>query len=350
MPVRAFYPIAAALCALLTSPAVSQIVTPAITQTIAPMTPVIPTDDSTTIVEPGFVQAILLDRTDRMTLPVHIGGQGPFGFVVDTGAERSVISNELARRLALDSAGRARVVGLAEIVIADMYHARDLRLPNMVLGDSVVPAFSQYNIGGPGLIGIDSLEGHRLFIDFTANRMDIRPSPPSRRVVREPEIDRDAIVVTGRRLAGRMILSNATINGRRIDIILDTGAQSSVGNLALQRLVRRESGRRGPLGAGQLTSVTGATMDVAVGTIERIIVGGVDFTDLPVAYTDSPAFTTLGLDRRPALLLGMDAMRLFERVVIDFTNRRVTFDLPDGAARIDMRRYAANVPARMLGN
>lgn len=340
--VRAFRPIAAALCALMASPAVAQ--------NTVPLAPDAPTDVVSAIVEPGFVQAILLDRTDRMTLPVHIGGQGPFGFVVDTGAERSVVSNELARRLALDSAGRARVVGLAEVVIADMYHIRDLRLPNMALGDSVVPAFSQYNIGGPGLIGIDSLEGHRLFIDFTANRMDIRPSPPSRRVEREPEIDRDAIVVTGRRLAGRMILSNAAINGRRIDIILDTGAQSSVGNLALQRLVRREGGRRGPSATGQLTSVTGATLDVTVGLIERITVGGVDFTDLPIAYTDSPAFSTLGLDRRPALLLGMDAMRLFERVVIDFTNRRVTFDLPDGAARIDMRRYAANAPVRLLAN
>lgn len=290
----------------------------------------------------SFVQPILLDRTDRMTLPVRIGGEGPFGFVVDTGAERTVISHELARRLGLAGAGRARVVGLAEIVVADMFHARAVSLPNLALGDSVVPAFSQYNIGGPGLIGIDSLENHRLVIDFVANRMDVRPSPPSRRIAREPEIDRDAIVVTGRRLAGRMILSNAQINGRRIDIILDTGAQSSVGNLALQRLVRREGGRRGPLGIGQLTSVTGATLEVSVGQIARITVGGVDFTDLPVAYADSPAFSTLGLDRRPALLLGMDAMRLFERVVIDFTNRRVTFDLPDGASRQapDARFYA----------
>ncbi|MFM9978490.1 MAG: aspartyl protease family protein, partial [Sphingomonadaceae bacterium] len=123
MSVRSNRLIAATLCMLLGSPAASQ--------NAAPLVPDAPTDVTTTIVEPGFVQAILLDRTDRMTLPVHIGGQGPFGFVVDTGAERSVISNELARRLALDSAGRARVVGLAEIVIADMFHARDVRLPNM---------------------------------------------------------------------------------------------------------------------------------------------------------------------------------------------------------------------------
>ncbi len=315
----------------------------AMAQPVTDIAPAAASDAAIVAVEPGFIQPILLDRTDRMTLPVRIGGEGPFGFVVDTGSERTVISHELARRLALEGAGRARIVGLAEAVVADMYHARAISLPNMALGDSIVPAFSQYNIGGPGLIGIDSLENHRLVIDFVANRMDVRPSPTSRRAIREPEIDRDAIVVTGRRLAGRMILSNAQINGRRIDIILDTGAQSSVGNLALQRLVRREGGRRGPMALGQLTSVTGATLEVAVGQIQRITVGGVDFTDLPVAYADSPAFSTLGLDRRPALLLGMDAMRLFDRIVIDFTNRRVTFDLPDGAnwqAR-DARRMAA---------
>lgn len=322
-------------CVLMACPLAAQLPTQVV--------PAAPAEVAANAAEASFAQAILLDRNDRMTLPVHIGGQGPFGFVVDTGAERSVISNELARRLGLEPAGRARIVGLAEIVVADMYHARAVSLPNMALNDSVVPAFSQYNIGGPGLIGIDSLEDHRLLIDFVANRMDLRPSPRSRRPQREPEIDRDAIVVTGRRLAGRMILSNAEVNGRRIDIIVDTGAQSSVGNLALQRMVQREGQRGGPLGVGQLTSVTGATLAVAVGQIQRITVGGVDFTDLPVAYADSPAFETLGLDRRPALLLGMDAMQLFDRIVIDFANRRVTFDLPDGASRSqrEARRYAA---------
>lgn len=324
---------------------------PAASQTVAPVATPAPAE-AAVATEPLFVQPIMLDRTDRMTLPVHIGDAGPFGFVVDTGAERSVISNELARRLNLESAGRARIVGLAEAVIADMYHARGIRLRDLALGDSEVPAFSQFNIGGPGLIGIDALENHRLVIDFVANRMDIRNSEPSRRVQREPEIDRDAIVVTGRRLAGRMILSNAVINGRRIDIILDTGAQSSVGNMALQRLVRRESGRRGGTGVSQLTSITGATMEVAVGQIQRITVGGVDFTDLPVAYADSPAFAVLGLDRRPALLLGMDALRLFDRVVIDFANRRVTFDLPDGASRAQdtANRYALRALPALPGS
>jgi hypothetical protein len=39
----------------------------------------------------------------------------------------------------------------------------------------------------------------------------------------------------------------------------------------------------------------------------------------------------LKLNARPAILLGMDALKLFDRVVIDFANRRVGFDLPDSA-------------------
>lgn len=300
------------------------------------------TDVAAQTLQPLLVQPIILDRTDRMTLPVHINGQGPYGFVVDTGAERTVISNELAGRLNLATAGRARVVGIAEIVTADLFHAPNITLRSLPLGDSVVPAFSQANIGGPGLIGIDSLENHRLLIDFTANRMDILPSQTGRRQRRESDLDGDQIVVTARRLAGRMILSNARLGDTRVDVILDTGAQTSVGNLALQRAVRREGARSGRGASGELTSITGATLAVRVGQIDRISVGGFDFTDLPVAYADSPAFTYLGLHRRPALLLGMDALRLFERVSIDFANRRVIFDLPDQVRAQPGTRLAEN--------
>ena len=37
----------------------------------------------------------------------------------------------------------------------------------------------------------------------------------------------------------------------------------------------------------------------------------------------------LGLDKKPALMLGMRELRLFRRVAIDFAARKVFFDLPD---------------------
>ena len=79
---------------------------------------------------------------------------------------------------------------------------------------------------------------------------------------------------------------------------------------------------------------------------ERIVINGMDVNDLPVSFADSQAFRVLGLHDRPALLLGMDSLSLFDRVEIDFPNRRVVFDLPDGATRQTGQRFAANMPAR----
>ena len=57
---------------------------------------------------------------------------------------------------------------------------------------------------------------------------------------------------------------------------------------------------------------------------------------------DSQAFRALGLQDRPALLLGMDSLALFDRIEIDFPNKRVVFDLKDeGAAREAKQRFAA---------
>ena len=57
-------------------------------------------------------------------------------------------------------------------------------------------------------------------------------------------------------------------------------------------------------------------------------IGGVDLNYLPVAFSDVPPFRRLGMADRPALFLGMDAMKLFRQVSIDFPNREVRFLLP----------------------
>ena len=273
-----------------------------------------------------------VDHTARLTLPVRIGGSGPYNFVVDTGAERTVLSRELASQLQLPVSGRARVVAMTGAVETTLVEPGPMHLEHLTLATGQVPTFAHADLGAQGLIGMDSLQNHRLIINFVNGSIDLLPAARTREERALPDFDRDVIVVVARRRHGRLILSQANIGGRRVDIVIDTGAQASVGNLALQRLVRGQSGQRHQvLTPGELRSVTGGTMTVERSTISRIDINGVDFTNLPVAYGDSPAFAELGLARRPALLLGMDALSLFDRVAIDFANRRVIFDLPDGA-------------------
>ncbi|OHD08243.1 retroviral-like aspartic protease family protein [Sphingopyxis sp. RIFCSPHIGHO2_12_FULL_65_19] len=290
-----------------------------------------------------FIEPFDLDASRRMAVKVMVGGQGPFSFLVDTGAERTVIARELAQRLGLTEGAKLRLATIGGSATVPSYRVAALQMSKLHLASVEAPAFFGRHIGAAGLIGVDMLEERRVLIDFRKESMQILQT---RRRAQPIIRDDDAIVVTARNSAGRLILSDARLNGRRIDVIVDTGAQTSVGNMALQRLVAAKRANRFPFTATTLGAVTGEDVPALHTAIKRIVINGMDVNDLPVAFADGQAFRALGLHERPALLLGMDSLSLFDRVEIDFPNKRVVFDLPDEASHRANQRFAANMVMR----
>jgi predicted aspartyl protease len=162
---------------------------------------------------------------------------------------------------------------------------------------------------------------------------------PSQKSRGKTKLENGMIVVRARRKAGRMILSSAQIDGVKVDIILDTGAQSSMANLALRDKLRRRH-RNFDFIPVKLRSITGTILEGDFTQIREIDIGGLTIRDMPMTFADNYAFTALNLDDRPAILLGMDALKLFDRVLIDFGNRRVGFDPPKGVTRGQKARLA----------
>lgn len=289
-----------------------------------------------------FIQPFDLDATQRMAVKVMVGGKGPFSFLVDTGAERTVIARELAERLGLVEGEKLRLATIGGSAMVPSFRIAALQMSDLHLASVDAPAFFGRHIGAAGLIGVDMLEERRILIDFRKESMSILET---RKRARSLIRDDDAIVVTARNMAGRLILSDARIDGKRVDVIVDTGAQTSVGNLALQELVAKNRQNRLPFLPTVLGAVTGEAVPATRTAIKRIVINGMDVNDLPVSFADSQAFRALGLNERPALLLGMDSLSLFDRIEIDFPNKRVVFDLPDGANRQTGQRFAANALA-----
>ncbi|MBL0913942.1 MAG: aspartyl protease family protein [Sphingopyxis sp.] len=286
-----------------------------------------------------FIQPFDLDATRRMSVKVMVGGKGPYSFLVDTGAERTVIARELAERLGLVEGQKLRMATIGGSATVPSYRIAALQMPELHLASVEAPAFFGRHIGAAGLIGVDMLEERRVLIDFRKESMQILETRKrARPIIR----DDDAIVVSARNSAGRLILSDARLGDKRIDVIVDTGAQTSVGNLALQKLVAERRANRLPFTPNVLGAVSGETVPAMHTAIKRIVINGMDINDLPVNFADSQAFRALGLNERPALLIGMDSLSLFDRVEIDFPNKRVVFDLPDGASRDTPQRFAAN--------
>jgi predicted aspartyl protease len=289
--------------------------------------------------EVAQILGYLPDETTRMTVPVDIDGQGPFRFVVDTGAERTVISRELARTLDLDPGRTATVHSMTEVSEIATVVIPDLRIAGRSVNDIHAPALSQGNLGAQGMLGVDSLQSQRVMFDFKRREMTIVPS--RRREVHWP--DDGTIVVTGRRHFGRLMLVDASIEGQRVVVIVDTGSQVTVGNTALRRALTARN-RLGALHPIELLSITGGQLSAEYGVAHRIRIGTIDIRDLPIAFADVHPFRQLQLMDRPAILLGMDAMHLFERVSIDFANRRVRVLLPGTSQQIPMTRMAGTVP------
>ncbi len=265
-----------------------------------------------------------VDVEQRMTVPVSIAGHGPFDFIIDTGAERTVISRELAGRLALSPGPTVRLTAMSGTANVDTVVIPSLNMSPIDYREEIhAPALAQRNLGGPGLIGLDTLKDHALAIDFVQTRMTVTPSTKRRKTA---PAGPDEIVVRAAAKGRQLIVTEASFEGRRIKVVLDTGSTVTVGNAAFRRQVARATHR--PFQPITLTSVTGGQTIADYSRVDNLKVGGVLFKGLPVAFAEVVPFERLGLSRQPALMLGMDALRAFRRVNIDFPNREVRFSMP----------------------
>lgn len=255
----------------------------------------------------------------RMTVPVTVNGRGPFRFVVDSGADTSVIGRSAARALALPAGRPVTLHGMTASGPVDRVLVDTLGLGGSDFRNMELPVLQDRDLGAEGMLGIDALVRQRLMLDFEKRTISVEDA---RRPARRMDGD---IVVTARRRRGQLILTQASVNGRPVDAVIDTGTEVTIGNLALRdRLVRRN---RDKLVRVAVTGVTGVTVDLELARVGELRLGPVILRDVLVAFADVPPFGVFDLRERPALLLGTDLMETFRRVSLDFRARKVRFQL-----------------------
>ncbi|MFB0875582.1 MULTISPECIES: aspartyl protease family protein [unclassified Sphingobium] len=290
--------------------------------------------------QPPAVVRTTTDTDDRVTIPISIDGKGPWNFIIDTGSQRTVVARDLARQLALPSRETVTIISMT-----GRSEAGTVAVPNLAFGggtvdDIVAPVLEGEHLGAPGLLGLDSLHAKRVTLNFRTGRMEIASSN-ARRAAR---VDPGTIVVEARRKRGQLILLDSEVNGMRVNIMLDTGTNYSIGNLALRdKLMTRK--RSPDLFDTTLTSVTGGKLTGQVASIKSVRMGRVNLVQVPVLFADASPFAELGMQDKPALLLGISALRIFDRVAIDFGRGKVDFLLPDASASDKMRFARADQAA-----
>lgn len=313
--------IAAGLGLSLAAPMASaQTITPVSLSQTAPLATLQPVD------EPLILDASQ-DWDERLAVPVKINNIDGFSFTVDTGADRSVLSEGLAQRLNLPRGPDVLVHGVGGSVQCPTATVASLSAGDARMSRLILPVLPFGRIGAEGLLGVDILEGRNVVMDFDRRRLEVRRS---RREAEVMGTRRDVSVVAHEKL-GRLTIADARIGGSRSLAFIDSGGGISIGNMALARAIAARR-RRSPddMRPARLLTAGGEMQLGEFRVVPTIEMGELRIINIPMAFADIHIFDYWSLNNRPAALLGVDVLRLFARVELDFGAERVLFRLGQG--------------------
>ncbi|MFZ3005453.1 MAG: retroviral-like aspartic protease family protein, partial [Phenylobacterium sp.] len=285
-------------------------------QTPPAAAPAITPDDQASL-EPTQV-ASGKDAFARITVPVTINGQGPFDFMVDTGANRSCISTTLAARLGLPDGGKVVVNTIIGRRTRQSVLVDRLQVGTRAQRAVKVPVLPFVGTNIEGLLAVDWLRGQRLVLNMAEKHVAITSS---RRDVSTSK----SVVVPARKRIGQLTIVDADLGAKPISCMIDSGAQLSLGNPTLRKLL--DPRIEGKLEKVTMVSVTGETFVGDMLYLPFLRVGGVQLGNVPVVFADLSVFALWGLADKPALVLGMDLMAEFAVVSLDFGRSTVTFEI-----------------------
>lgn len=282
----------------------------------APAAPIAPPEEPPTRLDTGR------DAFEHMLAPVSINGQGPFQFLIDTGANTSCISRALADKLMLAGAEPALVhtiVGARQRpgVLIDRLQVgqRDRKAVHA----AAMPLTPELD----GVLGVDWLAGQRLELGFKTRSLAITRS--------KYEFSRDGLaVVPARRSHGQLTIVDADLGGRRVSAMIDSGSQMSLCNWPLRALLadsQRHARAEAEPRRVNLETLVGEEFSGDMTYLPFLRLGGLQMGNVPVVYADMPVFELWGLKKTPAVVLGMDLLTQFDSVALDYGRSQVSFAL-----------------------
>lgn len=269
------------------------------------------------------------DRRGRIVAPVYVNGEGPFRFIVDTGANRSVLSPALAQRLGLTAYGQSPVHTIHGETIAPMVTVNSLTYGSLTLPGEQVPLLGGAVLAGEqGLLGVDGLRDRRLRMDFENNCIEIiasRGAPPLRGWAR----------LDGELRFGHLLMVRGSVRGLPVNVLIDTGSDTTLANRALSEALRARM--RAPIRGTEdfnraYTAGEAIVLDASM-LLPRLNLNELEMANVVAYVGDFHVFSLWGLEHEPTLLIGMDVISHSRAIAIDYGRGAVYFRLDGGARR-----------------
>jgi predicted aspartyl protease len=260
--------------------------------------------------EARYVAPTLRDRLGRIWAPVYLNGKGPFRLVLDTGASHSAVIEEVAADLGLASSGAMTLHGVTGSATVPFIRVNTFVVGDMEEQSKLLPIVPDALGGADGVLGMESLEGKRIAIDFMNDKIAITHSHGAHAGI-------GYVTIPLVRSPSGLLMATAYMGSIRIKAVIDTGGQVSVANPALLEALQRRRGSRRMV----RSTITGATDDVQSGqdtAVPPLLLGPLTIQAPYITVSDLHIFERWHMTAEPAMLIGIDTLGLLDNLVIDY--------------------------------
>jgi predicted aspartyl protease len=237
--------------------------------------------------------------------------------VLDTGAHRSAVTANVAQALGIstDQSPRVMLRGATGSAVASTIKVDTLSVGELWVVPDPLPIVADAFGGAQGLLGVDGMQDKRIYIDFRNDFINISRS-------RNRRADEGFQTLEFLPNSLNLLVVHAQIGRVKVEAIIDTGAQATIGNTALRTALRRDV-QRGRYGEDDITGATGDVQTGIGARVSPILIGGISILDAHVTFGDMHIFEMWNLGKEPALVIGMDIIGLLDTMVIDYRRREL---------------------------
>jgi predicted aspartyl protease len=259
------------------------------------------------------------DAAGRAVALININGQGPFRFIIDTGANRSVLSQALATRLGLAHAGEGVVHSVDGAELAMLVNVDSLSFGALRLSSGETPVLDGPMLDGEhGLLGVDGMAGRLLHVDFTKRCVEIYESGAQLPM-------QGWLSVPARMRFGSLLMVQGEIMGVRVNVLIDTGSDISLANENFRDALRDVAARSIEYHNGHaFTFGRPIVLSQRVWT-PRLRLGQTVVDSVNAYIGNFHIFDLWGLQDEPTLLIGMDVLARSREMAIDYERGIVHF-------------------------
>src|ERR1700722_4166506 len=164
------------------------------------------------------------DAASHLMVEVRIDGNGPYHFVVDTGADRTILATEVADELGLFHGKKVMLQGVVRAVFAETVAIHTLLFGSITRRHLVVPTLSRSLLEADGYLGLDFLDGNRVTFDFKNHILQV--TEPRTKFSANWARENEARIRTSGS-SGHLQALDCTVDGIPATAFIDSGAEVS---------------------------------------------------------------------------------------------------------------------------